>query len=134
LSETLHEKLAANTKASEALARASAEVTGSIAAPQTMAPRPQALETTPLPQPRPQQIAAAETQPRPLVIPDWRVRGAARGTVLVEGHGDIYEVVPGAHLPGLGRVESIRRIDGRWIVQTPKGLIVSAARPRPYFD
>lgn len=134
LSEALHEKLAANTKTNEALARAGAEVTGSIAAPQTMAPQPQALETTPLPQPRPQQIAAVETQPRPLVISDWRVRGAARGTVLVEGHGDIYEVVPGANLPGLGRVESIRRIDGRWIVQTPKGLIVSAARGRPYFD
>jgi hypothetical protein len=54
--------------------------------------------------------------------------------LLVEGHGDVYEVVPGAQLPGLGRVESIRRVDGRWIVETPKGLIVSAVRARPYFD
>lgn len=133
LSEALHDKLAANTKvsakASETLARADAEVTGSIAAPQTMA-----VQATPLPQPRPQ-MASIQSEPRPLVIPDWRVRGAARGTVLVEGHGDVYEVVPGAQLPGLGRVESIRRVDGRWIVQTPKGLIVSAARARrPYFD
>jgi hypothetical protein len=136
LSEAIHEKLAANTRANEALARAGADVTGSISAPQTTAPKPQAqaVEPTPLPQPRPQQIAAAESQPRPLVVPDWRVRGAARGAVLVEGHGDIYEVVPGARLPGLGRVESIRRVDGRWIVETPKGLIVSAVRARPYFD
>jgi len=134
LSEALHEKLAANTKANAALARAGAEVTGSIAAPHTMAPQAQALEPTPLPQPRPQQIAALQSQPRPLVVSDWHVRGAARGALLVEGHGDVYEVVPGAQLPGLGRVESIRRVDGRWIVETPKGLIVSAVRARPYFD
>ena len=137
LSQTMNEKLAAaTTKASAALAQASAEVTGSIAAPQTVAAQQAALaEPTPLPQPRPQQIAAVESLPRPLVVPDWHVRGAARGAVLVESHGEIFEVVPGASLPGLGRVESIRRIDGRWIVQTPKGLIVSAVAHRArYFD
>ena len=135
LSEALHEKLAANLKANETLARAGAEVTGSISAPQTTAAQPQTqtVEPTPLPQPRPQ-MAAIQSEPRPLVVPDWRVRGMARGAVLVEGHGGIFEVVPGARLPGLGRVQSIRRIDGRWIVQTPRGLIVSAARARPYFD
>jgi len=134
LSGALHEKLAANVKANEALARAGAEVTGSISAPQTKAPQAMAVEPTPLPQPRPQQIAAVQSEPRPLVVSDWRVRGTARGAVLVEGHGDIFEVVPGARLPGLGRVQSIRRVDGRWIVETPKGLIVSAVRMRPYFD
>ena len=137
LSQTMNEKLAAaTTKASAALAQASAEVTGSIAAPQTVAAQQAALaEPTPLPQPRPQQIAAVESLPRPLVVPGWSVRGAARGAVLVESHGEIFEVVPGASLPGLGRVESIRRIDGRWIVQTPKGLIVSAVAHRArYFD
>ena len=137
LSQTMNEKLAAaTTKANAALAQASAEVTGSIAAPQTVAAQQAALaEPTPLPQPRPQQIAAVESLPRPLVVPGWSVHGAARGAVLVESHGEIYEVVPGASLPGLGRVESIRRIDGRWIVQTPKGLIVSAVAHRArYFD
>jgi len=137
LSQTMNEKLAAaTTKANAALAQASAEVTGSIGAPQTVAAQPAALaEPTPLPQPRPQQIVAVESLPRPLVVPDWHVRGAARGAVLVESRGEIYEVVPGASLPGLGRVESIRRIDGRWIVQTPKGLIVSAVAHRArYFD
>ena len=137
LSQSMNEKLAAaTTKANAAMAQASAEVTGSISAPQTVAAQPAALaEPTPLPQPRPQQIAAVESQPRPLVVPDWHVRGAARGVVLVESRGEIFEVVPGASLPGLGRVESIRRIDGRWIVQTPKGLIVSAVAHRArYFD
>lgn len=143
LSQTLNEKLAAHSKANEALAQASAEVTGSIAPPQTI--ESHAAEPTPLPlprpqiasvqsEPRPQPIAAVQSQPRPLVVPDWHVRGAARGAVLVEGHGDVYEVVPGARLPGLGRVESIRRVDGRWIVETPKGLIVSSLGGRPYFD
>ena len=133
LSQALNEKLAANTKANEALARAGAEVTGSISAPQAVP-----AVATPLPQPRPpQQLAAVESQPRPLIVPGWTVRGGARGAVLVEGHGDIFEVVPGANLPGLGRVESIRRVDGRWIVATPKGLIVSAVAPvraPGYFD
>ena len=137
LSQTMNEKLAAaTTKANAAMAQASAEVTGSISAPQTVAAQPAALaEPTPLPQPRPQQIAAVESQPRPLVVPDWHVRGAARGVVLVESRGEIFEVVPGASLPGLGRVESVRRIDGRWIVETPKGLIVSSVAHRArYFD
>jgi gas vesicle protein len=129
LSQALNEKLAAS-KANEALAQASAEVTGSIAAPQTTAP---AEPETPLPPPRPQQLTALASQPQPIVS-GWHVRGSARGTVLVESHGEIYEVVPGADLPGLGRVESIRRVDGRWIVATPKGLIVSSARDWRSFD
>jgi hypothetical protein len=28
-------------------------------------------------------------------------------------------------MPGLGRVEAIRRQDGRWVVVTNKGLIVT---------
>ena len=64
LSQTMNEKLAAaTTKANAALAQASAEVTGSISAPQTVAaPTPAIAEATPLPQPRPQQIAAVESR------------------------------------------------------------------------
>ena len=35
-------------------------------------------------------------------------------------HG-IYEVGPGAPLPGVGKVEAVRRQDGRWVVVTPEG-------------
>jgi hypothetical protein len=35
------------------------------------------------------------------------------------------EVEPGDVLPGLGRIESIRRQDGRWVVMTSKGMITS---------
>jgi len=51
----------------------------------------------------------------------------------VQGHGDIYQVVPGAPLPGLGPVERVKRQDGRWVVVTPKGIIVSM-RDRRYFE
>lgn len=133
---------------SERLKRESAEITGSISAPQTVAAAPAAapavsapqtvttplLQTvaTPLPQPRPTRVAAVEPQ-RPPVVPGWTIHEVRDGYVYVQGHGDIYRVTPGARLPGLGPVESIKRQDGRWTVLTPKGAIV-AGRDRRFFD
>jgi hypothetical protein len=37
----------------------------------------------------------------------------------------LIQVMPGDSLPGVGRVESIKRQDGRWVVVTSKGLIVT---------
>jgi len=52
------------------------------------------------------------------------VRG---GRALVESrYGAVFEVGPGSVLPGLGRVEIIKRQDGQWIVVTARGLISSA--------
>jgi hypothetical protein len=70
---------------------------------------------------------------RPPVIGDWAIRDAHNGYVYVQGHGDIYQVVPGANLPGLGPVQSITRQDGRWVVLTPRGVIVSM-RDRRFFE
>lgn len=129
----------------EQMRQASAEITGSISAPQTVAPAlspstassvppvlsgaPATIQAvTPLPVPRPAQRVAAIESPAPArlrVVPDWSVHDARGGYVYVEGHGDIYQVVPGAPLPGLGPVQSIKRIEGRWVVATPKGIIVS---------
>jgi hypothetical protein len=36
-------------------------------------------------------------------------------------------------MPGLGPVETIKREEGRWIVVTPKGIIVSM-RDRAHFQ
>jgi hypothetical protein len=124
-------------KISEKLERTSADITGSISAPQTAAPLPAPLPATvaaPLPTPRPR-IASVETQPpgRLGVVPDWSIRDWRGGYVFVENHGAIYQVVLGAPLPGLGPVESVRRQDGRWVVTTPRGLIVSM-RDRRYFE
>ncbi len=118
-------------KISERLEHATAEVTGSISAPQTTAP-----VLTPLPSPRPtQRIAAVEPPPpaRPSVVAGWTIRDTHNGYVYVENHGELYQVVLGAPLPGLGPVQSVKRQDGRWVVLTPKGIIVSM-RDRRYFE
>jgi hypothetical protein len=116
-------------KISERLNRGSTEITSSITPPQTVP-----ASAAPVPTPRPAS-AGAETQPpaRVSVVADWSIRQARDGYVYVQGHGDIYEVVPGAPLPGLGPVEQIKRQDGRWVVVTPKGIIVSM-RDRRYFE
>jgi hypothetical protein len=69
---------------------------------------------------------AQKQQDRPPVVSGWVLREIRGGAALVESRYGFYEAVPGANLPGLGRVETIRRQDGRWTVVTPKGVIVSA--------
>jgi hypothetical protein len=69
---------------------------------------------------------ALKQQDRPAVVNGWVLREVFRGGAMVENDRmGLFEVVPGANLPGLGRVETIRRQDGRWVVVTPKGFIVS---------
>ena len=120
-------------KLSDRLTRETADITGSITPPQTVPPAPQT--SAPLPAPRPPQAAAAEPPPpvRRSIVPDWSIRETRDGYVYVQGHGDVYQVVPGAPLPGLGPVEQIKRQDGRWLVVTPKGIIISM-RDRRYFE
>ena len=124
--KTAHTQIA---KISERLEHATAEVTGSISAPQTTVP-----VLAPLPAPRPQpRIAAVEPAPRVPVVLSWTIHEIRNGYVYVENHGEIYQVALGAPLPGLGPVQSVKRQDGRWVVLTPKGIIVSM-RDRRYFD
>ena len=69
---------------------------------------------------------APKQQDRPQVLNGWVIREVFDGRAMVENERmGFFEVVPGANLPGIGRVETIRRQDGRWVVVTPKGLILS---------
>lgn len=69
---------------------------------------------------------APKQQDRPSVVSGWVIREVFDGRAMVENERlGFFEVVPGANLPGIGRVESVRRQDGRWVVVTPKGLILS---------
>jgi hypothetical protein len=127
---------AANKSASSQIAKISERLnrestTGSVS-PQQSAPASQT--SAPLPPPRPE-IANVETQApgRLSILTDWSIRETRDGYVYVQGHGDVYQVVPGAPLPGLGPVEQIKRQDGRWLVVTPRGIIVSM-RDRRYFE
>lgn len=69
---------------------------------------------------------APKQQDRPAVVNGWIIREVFDGHAMLEHERmGFFEVVPGANLPGIGRVETIRRQDGRWVVVTPKGLILS---------
>jgi hypothetical protein len=86
---------------------AAKEVTGSIAPPATA----------------PADAAKAEVGRLP-TLEGWVLRGVANGMALIENRRGIYEVYAGDPVPGAGRVDAIRRQDGRWVVVTSKGLIV----------
>jgi len=81
------------------------EVTGSIA------PKPEAA--------KPQPAGRLPT------VEGWVLRDVYDGGAVIEGRGGSYEVYAGDPVPGLGRVDAIRRQDGRWVVVTSRGLIVA---------
>lgn len=95
-----------------------ADITGSISLPSIDAP---------LPAPRPA-VAA-----RPQLVRGWWISSVREGLVYVQGAGGIFQVQPGAPLPGLGPVQDVALYDGHWAVRTPKGLIVSV-RDRRHFE
>jgi hypothetical protein len=118
-------------KISERLNREGTGITGSVAPPQSVPPAPPV--SAPVSTPHSAPAAESALLPRRPIVADWSIRDARDGYVYVQGHGDVYQVVPGAPLPGLGPVEQIKRQDGRWLVVTPKGIIVSM-RDRRYFE
>jgi hypothetical protein len=63
--------------------------------------------------------------PKPAILEGWVIRDIYRGRALVESRNGLFEIAPGSNLPGIGRVGTITQQNGRWIVVTPKGLIVS---------
>jgi hypothetical protein len=87
-------------------AEAAREVTGSV---------PDRAATT----------AVVKDQSKPAIVEGWVLRDIYRGRALVESRSGLYEVRPGGNLPGIGKVETITQQNGRWVVVTPKGLIVS---------
>ncbi len=62
----------------------------------------------------------------PPVLEGWIVRSVYNGAALIQGRfGGVIEVELGDTLPGLGRIENIKRQDGRWVVVTSRGMIVA---------
>jgi hypothetical protein len=107
------DKLRVGPVASVAAAAAPAaakEVTGSIS--------PAAAATPAAAAPKPE-IARLPT------VDGWVLRDVANGAALIEGRRGMFQVYAGDPIPGLGRVDAIRRQDGRWVVVTGKGLIVA---------
>jgi hypothetical protein len=82
------------------------EVTGSISAP------------VPTPAPKPE-VARLPT------VEGWNLLDVGNGGATIEGRNGVFEVYAGDPVPGLGRVDAIRKQDGRWVVVTSKGLVVA---------
>jgi hypothetical protein len=60
------------------------------------------------------------------IVEDWVVQDVHGDRALVEGrNGSLFEVGAGSILPGVGRVEAVKRQDGQWVVVTARGLITS---------
>lgn len=86
-------------------AAAAPETTGSIA--ESPPPAPSASASAP-------------------ILHDWMVQNVRNGRAMVEtSHGGFFLVGTGSMLPGLGRVQEVKRQNGEWIVVTDKGLITS---------
>ena len=112
LAEAVDKLRAAPAVAPAAVVAASAapkDVTGSLAPPQA-AP------------------ASAAAAPKVEVgklpaVEGWVLTDVGYGGALIENRRGSYEVYAGDSVPGLGRIDAIRRQDGRWVVVTSKGLI-----------
>jgi len=61
---------------------------------------------------------------KPPIVQDFVLRRVYDGAALIEGRNGIIEVEAGETAPGLGRIEAIKRQDGRWVVVTARGLVV----------
>jgi len=60
------------------------------------------------------------------ILQDWTVDDVQNGRALIESrYGGVYDVGAGSILPGIGRVDTIKRQDGQWVVLTARGTITS---------
>jgi hypothetical protein len=119
------------------LARLSEAVDKLRAAPApAAAPASVPVAAAPAAAPVAKEVTGSITPPAPATAPKvevarlptvegWILRDVAHGGALIEGRQGIYEVYAGDPVPGLGRIDAIRRQDGRWVVVTSKGLIVA---------
>jgi hypothetical protein len=69
-------------------------------------------------------VTPAKDLSRLPVVQGWVLHKVVDGTAVIHSREGVMEVGVGDKLPGGGRVESIRRQDGRWIVVTSRGLVV----------
>ena len=74
---------------------------------------------------------APKDESKPQVVEGWRLRDYYDGRAVVENrNGTLYKIGPGANVPGLGKVESIKREHGKVTVVTASGIIASSPEQR----
>jgi hypothetical protein len=60
------------------------------------------------------------------ILQDWIVQDVQNCRALVESRsGGVFDVGAGSVLPGVGRVDAVKRQDGQWLVLTARGTITS---------
>jgi len=106
------------------------QVIRQVTAPQAIEPEPQGTAAPASAQPRARLAPSPDARPttpypetKPTTIPGWRLRDVNNGIAVVEGPNGTWRVGRGDTVPGVGRVESIVRWGGRWLVATSGGLI-----------
>jgi len=125
-------KLARLTEAVDKLraapAAAPATVAAAPAAPKdvTGSVTPQAVAAV---APEPVASPASATPPKAEVgrlpgVEGWSLTDVGYGGALIRNRRGTFEVYAGDYVPGLGRIDAIRKQDGQWVVVTSKGLIV----------
>ena len=123
LSDAVDKLRTAASAATPAAATAtSKDITGTVTAPAGAQAPPQVHASPAVTTPGAAPITEVGRLP---TIEGWALREASRGSALIEGRSGLYEVLVGDPIPGLGRVDAIRKQDGRWVVVTSKGLIVA---------
>jgi hypothetical protein len=124
--DKLHAALPAAAPVQAAATPAAAkEVTGSVATPAGAAPLPMQVAAAPAALPR--SDAKSDAKPEVGRLPSvdgWTLADVGYGGALIENRRGTYEVYAGDIIPGLGRIDAIRKQDGRWVVVTSKGLIL----------
>jgi len=94
------------------------EVTGSVTAPAAAAAAPAAPAVAPATPPKPE-VGHLPT------VEGWSLADVGYGGALIRNRRGTWEVYAGDRIPGLGRIDAIRKQDVHWVVVTEKGLIVA---------
>ncbi len=108
----------ATVAAAPAAVPAAKDVTGSVTPPQTVA------AATPAAAPATATPAKPEVARLP-AVEGWSLADVGYGGALIRNRRGSFEVYAGDYVPGLGRIDAIRKQDGQWVVVTSKGLIVA---------
>ena len=122
LTETVNQlerRVTTSSSASAAVPATVAAVTAPAAT--SMHPGNQADVTGSIPMPR---AAPVKDMSRLPVVRGWVLQRVVDGTAIIYSREGMIEVGVGSALPGGGRVEDIRRLDGRWVVVTSRGLVL----------
>jgi hypothetical protein len=76
--------------------------------------------------PAPERASAAKK-----LVKGWSVRQAYEGIAILQGPNGVVEAVLGQQVPGLGHIEEIKNENGRLVVLSSSGTILSARKGLP---